>query len=105
MVHWIEQREQLGRAIAVAKPCESHDVPERSVRVLAAVLANARHVTLDVTRTRGHVIERRRQEQDEAVLTTHQPLVDGCHRLPRARGIAGPREHRPRLRDGVYLAL
>ena len=46
----VEDREQLAGLVPVAEAGECEHRPDRSVRVLAAVLAHAGHVALDVAR-------------------------------------------------------
>ena len=48
MVDRIEHREKLGRLVAVAERRERDDRPSRGMRILAAILANAGRIALDV---------------------------------------------------------
>ena len=73
--------------------------------VLAAILANARRIALDVTGIERRLVERRREQQHETIAAMHELAVERCHRLDRARRIAGPRQCRPGLRDGIDPAL
>ena len=101
----VDQIVEVEREIAVTQPGRSEHGPERGVRVLRAVLAHAGEISLDVARIVLGVIERRREEQDHALIFAHEALHDGLHRGASAHGLAGFGEHRPALRDRVDLAL
>ncbi len=105
VVDRVEQREQLGGLVAVAQRGEGEHAPDRGVGVLAAVLAHAGQVALDVAGIERRVVERRREEQDQPVAAAHQELVDRRHGARRARRVGGARDHRPGLGDRVDPAL
>ena len=71
------------RPVAVAEPREGHDRPDRGVGVLAAVLAHARQVALDVAGIARRPVERR------------------CRRGARAGRRAGPDARRRRPSRGA----
>src|SRR5204862_4303545 len=76
--HRVDEVEQLDRAPAPAlKGRRAHD-PGRGVRVLPAVLADARDVALDVAGVQVAAVERGREQQDEPV--ADQVFVHGLHR-------------------------
>ena len=75
------------------------------MRVLAAVLAHAGDVALDVAGVLRHVVERRREQRDEAVFSANELLLDRVERGRGALGVASARDGRPRLRDRVDAAL
>src|ERR1700760_575933 len=75
------------------------------MRILAAVLTNARHIALYIARFETPAVERRREQQDQSVRISHQSLLDCGHRLAGTLGIAASRNHRPRLGYRVDLAL
>ena len=108
VVDRIDHVEQLHRLVAQPQPRERDDGPERRVRVLTAVLADAGQVALDVAGIVGHPVERRRQQQHELRVAPDQMRA---HRLHRARGaprLRRLRQHRPRLRqrvDPAFLVL
>src|SRR5690606_10903218 len=65
VVDGVDQREQFERPVAVAHPREGEDRPLRAVRVLAAVLAQAGRIGLDVAGVVVGMLERRREQQRE----------------------------------------
>src|SRR5207302_9177495 len=73
--------------------------------VLAAVLADAWHVALDVTRLKYPPVEGRVEELDELAVGAHQTPFDRGQGLSRALRVGGTGDHRPGLREGVDLAL
>ena len=77
----------------------------RGVAVLAAVLAQAGRVALDVARIERGLFEGRREQQSQAVVAADQALVQRRHRHGGARGIGGAGEHRPGLRDRIDPAF
>ena len=79
--------------------------PQRGVRVLAAVLANARQVALDVARVARHLVERRREQQHELRVAAHEIGAHGVHRALGAPRLGRARQHGPRLRQRIELAL
>ena len=68
VVDRVEQREKLRRLVALAKCGERHHRPGRRVRILAAVLPNARRIALDVPRILRRLVEWRREQQRQSVL-------------------------------------
>ena len=90
MVDGVQHGEQLAGLVAVAQGREGEDRPDGAVGVLAAVLADARQVALDVARIDVGMVERRGEEQDEAVVATDEVLVHGVHRPLRMDGLAAP---------------
>ena len=62
------------------KRSEREHGPDRTVRVLAAVLADAGQVAADVSRVDRGVLEGRGEQEDQAVTPTDQVLLDGGHR-------------------------
>ena len=105
VVDGVQDREELAGLVAVAERGERDHGPHRGVRVLPAVLAHARDVSLDVAGLEGRAVEGRREEQDEPVSPPDQVLVDGRHGPPAPLGIGGARDHSPGLRDRVDAAL
>src|SRR5207245_3459274 len=79
--------------------------PERGVRVLAAILAHAGHVALDVARVVRGAVEGRREQADEPRALVHQLALDGVDRLRGALGRRHAGEDRPGLRERVDPAL
>jgi hypothetical protein len=67
--------------------------------VLAAILANARRIALDVAGIERRLVERRREQQHEAIAAMHELAVERGHRLDRAPRIARSGQRRPGLRD------
>ena len=86
--------EQLPRACGIAERRECHRRPDGRVRVLAAVLAHALHVALDVARAGIGVVERRIEQLDQRRVPADELRVDGVHRL-RARAAHCPRRTTP----------
>ena len=105
MVDRVQDGEQLACFVAVAQGRESEDRPDRPVRVLAAVLPDARQITLDVARIHVGMVERWREEQHEPVAAPDEVLLDSGHRPLRVDGIGRARQYAPRLGDRVDPAL
>ena len=105
VVDGIDEREHLGRLVALAERGKAHDRPGGGVGVLAAVFANAGRVALDVARFERGLVEWWREQERQSVAAVHELAVEGRHRLDRARRIAGARDGRPGLRDGVDTAF
>ena len=105
MPHRCQHREQLPRTFGVVEGRERHRRPERGMRVLAAVLAHAGNVALDVARRRPRRVERRIEQLHDAGVGVHEMRMEGVHRAPGALGRRRAREHRPALRDRVDPAL
>jgi len=101
----IDKAEQLVRSVAVAQQrLREHD-PQRRMRVLSAVFADAGHVSLYVSRTGLCVIEWGRQQKDQAVFARDQPFVDRRQGLPSAIWISKAGDDGPALGNGVDTAF
>ena len=105
MVDGVKDGEQLACLVAVAKRGESEDRPDGSVGVLAAVLADARQIALDVAWIDVGLVERWREQEDETVTASNEVFLDRGHRPLRVGRIGGSREDTPRLGDRVDAAL
>ena len=105
VVDRVQDAEQLARLVAVAERREGQHRPDRRVRVLSAVLTDARQVSLDVAGIEGRLVERRGEEQDEPVAALNEVLLDGGHGPGGALGHGRARDHAPRLRDRIDAAL
>ena len=73
--------------------------------VLAAVLADAGHVALDVAGLQVRRVEGRVEQLDEPRVAVDQVLVHRRHGLAGAHGVSGPRYDRPALADRVDPAF
>ena len=73
--------------------------------VLAAVLADAGRIALDVAGIERRLVERRREQQRQAVIRGGPAALDGRHRACGARRDRPPRRSRPGLRDRVDPAF
>ena len=101
----LSRAEQLQRPLALAQQRRRQHHPCGGVRVLPAVLADARHVALDVAGLQRSAIERWREQQDHLIRIADQTILDRRHRLAGPLRIAGAGDHRPRLGDRIDLAL
>ena len=101
----IEQIEERPGLLAIAQGGKSPGSPGGGMGVLAAVLANAGKVALDVARVAQGFIERRGEEQQQAVLRAHEAIDDRLHGAAAALPVTGAAEHGPGLGDGVDLAF
>jgi hypothetical protein len=90
VVDRVDQVEQFPGAGAVAQVSEGHGRPDGGVGVLAAVLAHAGDVALDVAGLQRGLVEGRVQELDQAGVAAHQMGVQRIHGLTRALGLGGP---------------
>ena len=105
---WIGFRSENSSAALSPSPSmrEGDHRPDRGVRVLAAVLADAGRIALDVARVERRAVEGRREEQRPV----RRRGGRGARRPPPSRararaGSAAPEITRPRLRDRVDPAL
>src|SRR5450759_3208030 len=73
--------------------------------VLAAVLADAGRVALDVPGVERCVIEWRSEDQRQSLIATDELRVHLRHRHRGATSLRGTGEHAPRLRDRINPAL
>ena len=79
--------------------------PHGRVGVLAAVLADAARIGLDVARLLQRFLEWRREQQRERRIAPQQVRLQRLHGARGARRIGRARDHAPGLRDGVDAAL
>ena len=105
VVDRVQDREEVARRVAVTQRRERDDRPDGGVGVLAAVLADARQIPLDVARIDLGMVEGRREQQDEAVAPPDEELLHRGHGPTGVVGIGGPGEHAPRLGDRIDPAL
>ncbi len=105
MVDGVDEVPQFHGAVAAALQRRRQGNPRGGVCVLAAVLADARHVSFDVARLKGAFIERRVEQLDQLVAGAHQTLLNRVHRRLSPRRVRCTRNDRPRLWDRVDLAL
>src|SRR5205085_3560424 len=101
----VEQREQFARMVAIAQERVGDQDPQRGVRVLAAVLAHARHVAFDVAGIERTLIKWRREEDDQTFAALDQILFDRSHRTVRAMRIGRAGDDAPTLRNRINAAL
>src|SRR5690606_16596287 len=101
----VQQPEQLHGFVRLTQGGTSPNGPGRGMGVLAAVLPDSWGITLDVPRIVPALVERRRQEQDQAILLSHQALTRRrhCPTGPLGRPLAA--DYRPCLGDQVDPAL
>src|SRR5437763_6694232 len=97
----VQDREELVGLVAVTKRGEGHHGPDGGMRILAAILANARRITLDLAGVAIRVIERRGEQQDQLLAAPDEILLDGGQRPRRPDWLGGARDHSPRLRDRI----
>ena len=71
----IHEAKQRVRAVAVPQHRVRQDGPQSGVGVLPAIFADAWHITADVPWIRLGMVERRREQQDQLLLTIHQLLI------------------------------
>ncbi len=90
MVDRVEHVPQFQRAVAAALQGHGQHDPGSRVGVLAAVLADAWHVPLDVARLQRSSIEGRVEELNQLALGAHQSLLDRGHRPLGPRRVGGP---------------
>ena len=105
VIDGVEERHEVRRPIAVSEHGLRDDGPGRGVGILAAVLANARGVPLDVAGIMRSAIERRREQQREPGVAEDEPAFDVRHGEPGATAIGGSANHAPGLGDRVDAAF
>jgi len=72
VVDGIDQREQLGRLVALAERGKAHDRPGSGMSVLAAILADAGRIALDIAGMQRGLVERRGKQQCQTVAAMHE---------------------------------
>ena len=77
MIDRVDEVPKFHGAIAATLQSRREGNPSGSVGILAAVLADARHVSFDVARLKGAFVERRVEQLDQFVSATHQTLLNG----------------------------
>ena len=92
----IEQREQLGRLVALAERGKGDDRPDGGMGVLAAILANARRIALDVAGIERRLVERRREQQRQPVVAAGRAARSSAAIACAARAGSPAPEIRPR---------
>src|SRR6266852_9768464 len=105
MIDWIQQRKKFAGTFTIAKHRKSNQCPKRSMRVLSAVLAYARHVTFDVTGIEFAFVEGWRKENDKPVAAPDQILFNGCHGAHCAITFRAAGNNRPRLHNRIDAAF
>ena len=100
----IDQPQQLPGPL-VAQLRQRHDRPDRGVGVLAAVLAHAGHIALDVARLMIEMVERRIKQLDQSGVAADQPTVDRVQGRRPAVSVAGAGKDRPALRQRIDLTF
>src|SRR5664279_3870273 len=73
--------------------------------VLAAILTNARRISLDVTGIERGLVERRPEQQRDAILDANQLSLNCHHRTRSTLRIGGAGDHGPRLGNGIDLTF
>ena len=81
MADRVQEFDQLDGAAALAELGKRPDDPGGRVGVLAAVLADAGQVALDVAGIERLVVERRGEQEDQPPVAIDQMFVDGLQRL------------------------
>src|SRR5208282_3919165 len=105
VVDGIEQRQQLGCFIPIAKLGECLNRPDGGMSILPAILSDSRRIALDVTGVQRGSIEGRREEQSQSIVTQDEIFVDCCHGARDACRIRRAADHAPGLNNGVDAAL
>src|SRR4029450_13352265 len=105
MVDRVDKVPKFHGAVAATLQRRRERNPSGSVGILAAVLADARHVSFDVARLKGAFVERRVEQLDQFVLATYQTLLNRIHRRLSPRRVCYTGNDRPCLRDAVDLAF
>src|SRR5271170_6777711 len=80
VIDWVQKRKQLTGLVSVTEHREGDHRPDGAMRILAAILPDARRVAFDVAGVRQCLLERRGQQQEQAVLATHEMFVQRRHR-------------------------
>ena len=105
MVDRVDEVPKFHGAVAATLQRRRQGNPSGGVGVLTAVLADARHISFDVAGLKGAFVERRVEQLDQFVADTHQSFLNRVHRRLSPCRVCCPGNDRPRLWDGVDLAL
>ena len=105
MVDRVDEVPKFQGAVAATLQRRRQGNPGGGVGVLTAVLADARHISFDVTGLKGAFVERRVEQLDQFVAATHQSFLNRLHRRLSPCRVGCPGNDRPSLRNGVDLAL
>ena len=105
MVDRVDQVPEFQGAVAVTLQRRRQHDPGGGMGVLTAVLADARHISFDVARLQGALVERRVEELDQFVVAAHQSFLNGVHCRSSPLRVRHAGDDRPGLRDRVDLAF
>src|SRR4051812_41550609 len=105
MVDGVQDCEELTGLVPVAECGERENGPDRGMGILTPVFADAGKVSFDVARVQVSAVEWRGEEEDEAVIATHEMLLDRCHGTRAARRLSGTRDDAPGLGDRIDAAF
>src|SRR5579864_873202 len=89
MIDGIHDREQLGGFVTITEHREGEHRPDRGMGILAAVLANAGRISLDVSGFEWRLIKRRGKEQDEPIVAAYEIFIYCGHSARSATRIGG----------------
>src|ERR1700687_710795 len=73
--------------------------------ILAAILANARRISFDVTRIERRLVEWGREQESDTILRTDQLAINSGHCTSCVLWTRSARNHRPRLGDRIDAAF
>src|SRR5579862_4314583 len=99
VVDRVQHREQFDCFVSIAEHRKRDHGPQSAVRVLASVLPDTGRIALDISGVEGSLIERRSEQQHEAVFAANQVFVDRRHRGGSVSRICRACDYAPRLRD------
>jgi hypothetical protein len=105
VVDGVQQVEELRGLVPASEPRQGHHDPNGRVRVLPAILPDARRVPLDVAGVLRGSIEWRIEQQQHLRPPRYEKCPDRIHRALGKSERDGVRQDGPRLRDGVDAAL
>ena len=90
MGDWADQVEQLASPVAIAELGKSPNCPQRGVRILPAVLADAGRIAPNIAGIVYCAVERWRKQGDQPILRAHQLLIQRLHGLSGVFGAGCP---------------
>ena len=105
MIDGVEQREQVGRLVALSQCCIRQDGPHRGMAVLAAIFPESGRIATDIARIMFRLVERRPEQQCQPGVHPDQFFLHRPHGECGTLWIGRAGQHRPGLGNRINATL